>query len=68
MTTFITLGKNGAVASVRVIQQSSMLACPHCIMVPEHYRDDGSCRCNDSSHVDMKAWGYRWDRSRLRWV
>ena len=35
--------------------------CPHVIMVPEHYNNDGSCRCNDEDHQDMKEWGYEWD-------
>jgi hypothetical protein len=25
-----------------------MLACPFAIMVPEHYRDDESCKCDDA--------------------
>jgi hypothetical protein len=30
-------------------------------MVPEHYRDDNSCRCDDESHTEMAEWGYKWN-------
>jgi hypothetical protein len=32
---------------VQYIMQSDMFKCPFAIMVPEHYRPDGSCKCND---------------------
>jgi len=51
------------VTHIRSIEQSSMLKCPHCIMMPEHYRADESCRCNDPDHKDMSEWGYTWDGS-----
>jgi hypothetical protein len=38
--------------------------CPHFIMVEEHYRQDGSCRCNDPSHVEMSEWEYTWKDGR----
>jgi len=41
-----TLTPSGLV-NVRTIRQSDLLACPHVILSPEHYRDDGSCRCDD---------------------
>jgi len=47
-------------SNVREIKQSDMMKCPHFIMVAEHYRDDGSCRCNDRSHTVMQKWGYHW--------
>lgn len=34
--------------------------CPHAIIVPSHYRDDGSCRCDDPTHTEMEEWGYSW--------
>ena len=37
-----------------------MMRCPHVIMVAEHYRDDGSCKCNDPNEKVMREWGYRW--------
>ena len=57
--TFGTLTPEG-LTNIRLIKQSDMQRCPHCIMVALHYREDGSCRCNDKSHVEMKEWGYRW--------
>ena len=52
-----------SVTHVRSIKQASMLKCPHFIMVPEHYRADESCRCNDPDHTEMADWGYVWDGS-----
>ena len=52
-----------SVTHVRSIKQASMLKCPHCIMMPEHYRTDESCRCNDPDHTEMADWGYVWDGS-----
>jgi hypothetical protein len=34
--------------------------CPHLIWVPEHYREDGTCRCDDPDHAVMASWGYEW--------
>jgi hypothetical protein len=51
-------------ARVRVLKQSSIRACPHVILVPEHYRADGRCRCDDSTHGVMKEWGYTWQDGR----
>jgi hypothetical protein len=65
MTRFSTLTKaeDGRLVetNIREIKQSDMLACPHCIMVPAHYRLDGSCRCDDPAHSEMDEWGYHWD-------
>lgn len=45
---------------VRYLKQYDMLKCPFVIMVPEHYRDDGTCLCDDAEHRKMmiKEWGY----------
>jgi hypothetical protein len=45
---------------VREIKQNDMMRCPHHIMVARHYRDDGSCKCNDPNEKIMRKWGYRW--------
>lgn len=50
----------------RVLSHADVLACPHLILSPEHYRDDGTCRCDDASHAQMASWGYRWAGG--RWV
>jgi len=46
--------------SFRVIKQSDLRKCPHVIFNPVHYRDDGTCRCNDPKHTEMREWGYKW--------
>lgn len=38
--------------------------CPHLILALEHYRTDGSCRCDDVEHKVMVEWGYLWDGQR----
>jgi len=58
--TFGTLMPDGELTNVRQIKQSDMMKCPHFIMLPSHYRDDGSCRCNDHEHTEMADWGYTW--------
>jgi len=52
---------------VVMLKHSDIMACPHIIMVPEHYRDDGTCRCNDRKHLVMKSWGYKWNTEAKRW-
>lgn len=54
--------------SVRVIKQSDIGKCPHVIFVPEHYRDDGTCKCNDPAATEMKEWGYRWSKKKRQWI
>lgn len=63
---FGTIDSDGHVYNVRLIKQSSIAACPHFIVVAEHYREDGSCKCNDPSDENMKTWGYNWNGE--RWV
>lgn len=36
--------------------------------MPEHYRTNGICRCNDPYHSVMKEWGYTWDVDRKEWT
>ena len=59
----LTIGPDGkpVETNIREIKQSDVAACPHCILIAEHYRNDGSCRCDDQSHEVMKEWGYFWD-------
>lgn len=65
---FGTLQANGQVTDVRTIKQSDIMRCPHFILAPEHFRDDGSCKCNEPDDPDMAAWGYTWDAGKGRWV
>ena len=54
-------------APIRMLKYEDIKACPHLIMVPEHYRADNTCRCNDPSHTEMRAWGYRWNANKRLW-
>ena len=49
------------ITDVRTLEQSSVVKCPHYILMPDHYRADESCRCNDYGHTEMAEWGYAWD-------
>ena len=62
--TFGTLTSDGTLTNVREISQSDIGRCPHVILMATHYRDDGTCRCDDESHTEMKGWGYRWKEGR----
>jgi hypothetical protein len=64
MTEFGTLYEDGSYESKGTVEQSSMLQCPHCIMVFEHYREDNSCRCDDPEHIEMAEWEYSWNGER----
>lgn len=33
---------------VRILKHSDISKCPFLILVPDHYRDDGSCKCDDA--------------------
>jgi len=68
MVEFCTLQPDGTVSDVRTIKQSSIAACPFVIMVPEHYRSDGTCRCDDYSHHEMYEWEYVWDSKTGKWT
>lgn len=47
-------------AVVRIIKTSQIKACRFCILLPEHYRKDGSCKCDDPQHRSqmISDWGY----------
>ncbi len=57
---FGTVSAKGQVTNVRLIKQSDIAACPQYIMVPTHYRPDGSCKCDDATERAMmiREWGY----------
>lgn len=46
--------------SIRYIRQSDMARCPFAIIDPTHYRNDGTCKCDDESERDkmITDWGY----------
>lgn len=68
MTTFGDLAADGKLINVREIKQSDLMKCPHCIIVAEHYRPDGSCKCNDPDETVMREWGYKWSKRKRRWT
>jgi len=45
---------------IRTIRQSDIAACPFMILVPSHYRADGTCKCSNADHRNMMIaeWGY----------
>lgn len=47
--TFGTLNPDGSLTNVRHIKHSDLRKCRFTIFNPEHYRDDGSCRCDDEA-------------------
>ena len=57
---FGTLLPNGRVINLQKIPQSQFVRCPFFIFDPSHYREDGSCKCNDPVYrkTVMKKWGY----------
>lgn len=61
MVQFCTIGSDGVVTDTRSIARSSILACPYWIMESSHYRDDGSCKCDDAEERRMmiREWGYK---------
>lgn len=48
------------VATIVTMKRSDLLKCPFAIILPEHYRQDGSCRCDDLIHRAkmVREWGY----------
>jgi hypothetical protein len=47
--------------NIRMMKQFDILKCPFYIMIPDHYREDGTCKCNDPiERIKMiKEWGYK---------
>ncbi len=57
---FGMIADDGKITNERLIRLADIKACPHLIMVPEHFRDDGTCRCDDPEHTEMVDAGYEW--------
>lgn len=47
-------------AKITMMRQADLLRCPFAILIPDHYRADGTCKCNDPEEQKMmiKDWGY----------
>ena len=58
---FGTLTKAGGLVDVKMIKKSDIQKCPQCIMLFSHYREDGTCKCDDKVEQAMmiKKWGYK---------
>ena len=43
-----------------MLRRSDILKCRFMILTSEHYRQDGSCKCDDSEHrmKMIQEWGY----------
>lgn len=57
---FSKLSPDGIESDIREVKRTDILACPFVIMVAEHYREDGSCKCDDPIEQKkmIKEWGY----------
>jgi len=57
---FGTLNPNGQITDSREIRRGDIAKCKFFILSPEHYREDGSCKCNDREHRAkmIRDWGY----------
>lgn len=51
---------------ITIMERADILKCPFRIFTPEHYREDGTCRCDDETHDEMLDWGYVWHLD--RWI
>jgi hypothetical protein len=59
--------KNTTRLRVTSLKLSDVGRCPNYIFGPEHYREDGTCRCNDPGATVMREWGYRWNKKKNQW-
>ena len=49
--TFGTLNRNGTLTNVRVLKYANIMKCPRSIMVPKHYKENGTCLCFDADEI-----------------
>lgn len=49
--TFGTLNRDGTLTNVMVLKYANIMRCPRSIMVPEHYKADGTCLCKDPDEI-----------------
>jgi hypothetical protein len=57
---FMTISPSGQSTITRLIAYSVIEKCPHSILIPDHYREDNTCKCDDPNEAVMKEWGYEW--------
>lgn len=63
MTTFGRLEPDGRYVYIGELSQASMLACPFCIIDFEHYRLDGTCRCDEPAEQARLIRDYDYTRA-----
>ena len=51
---FGTLHPDGTLTNQRTVKRMDIARCPQFILMAEHYREDGSCRC-DEGHYDEET-------------
>jgi hypothetical protein len=68
MMRFSKLTPDGREIDVRELSYRQIAKCPHLIFDPDHYRADGSCKCNDPHETIIREWGYHWDSKRRLWI
>ena len=61
MIQFCTIDADGIVTDTRRIKQADLLACHYFIIDSSHYREDGSCKCDDAAERArmIREWGYK---------
>lgn len=60
MMRFSKVDDQGHESEVRILSRGTIAKCPFLIFMPQHYRADGSCKCNDPNEKVMAEWGYVW--------
>jgi hypothetical protein len=57
---FATLNPDGTLTGQRTLSKDSIAKCRFFIMTADHYRDDGSCKCDDAAHRAFmkREWEY----------
>lgn len=51
---------------IKIMNQSTIAACPNVIFDPKHYHD-GTCDCFDETKSHMKKLGYKWNKKTNHW-
>jgi len=52
----------------RTLSSAAIRDCDHYILDPDHYRENGTCLCDDPDAEIMDSWGYAWSEEKGRWV
>jgi hypothetical protein len=57
-------GCTGSARAKKMKTMNDLECCPQHIVIPRHFRRNGSCRCDDPKHHEMEGWGYTWNGKR----